>query len=55
ESKAPSRITEEDKLILEMRMSEIAAKLMQPNLKPTEKAILEQDYQEIITKRQQFS
>ncbi|WP_431522307.1 hypothetical protein, partial [Listeria monocytogenes] len=24
-------------------------------LKPTEKAILEQDYQEIITKRQQFS
>lgn len=35
--KAPSRITEEDKLILEMRMSEIAAKLMQPNLKPTEK------------------
>lgn len=37
ESKAPSRITEEDKLILEMRMSEIAAKLMQPNLKPTEK------------------
>ncbi|MFP3129738.1 ABC-F family ATP-binding cassette domain-containing protein, partial [Listeria monocytogenes] len=55
ESKAPSRITEEDKLILEMRMSEIAAKLMQPNLKPTEKAMLEQDYQEIITKRQQFS
>lgn len=55
ESKAPSRITEEDKLILEMRMSEIAAKLMQPNLKSTEKAILEQDYQEIITKRQQFS
>ncbi|MBC1386466.1 ABC-F type ribosomal protection protein [Listeria innocua] len=55
ESKAPSRVTEEDKLILEMRMSEIAAKLMQPNLKPTEKAILEQDYQEIITKRQQFS
>lgn len=54
-SKAPSRITEEDKLILEMRMSEIAAKLMQPNLKSTEKAILEQDYQEIITKRQQFS
>lgn len=55
ESKAPSRITEEDKLILEMRMSEIAAKLMQPNLKPAEKAMLEQDYQEIITKRQQFS
>ncbi|MBF2515879.1 Vga family ABC-F type ribosomal protection protein [Listeria marthii] len=55
ESKAPSRITEEDKLILEMRMSEIAAKLMQPNLKPAEKAKLEQDYQEIITKRQQFS
>lgn len=55
ESKAPSRITEEDKLILEMRMSEIAAKLMQLNLKPAEKAMLEQDYQEIITKRQQFS
>ncbi|MCD2246884.1 ABC-F type ribosomal protection protein [Listeria marthii] len=55
ESKTPSRISEEDKLILEMRMSEIAAKLMQPNLKPAEKAKLEQDYQEIITKRQQFS
>ncbi|MBC2329065.1 Vga family ABC-F type ribosomal protection protein [Listeria swaminathanii] len=55
ESKTPSRISEEDKLILEMRMSEIAAKLMQPNLKPAEKAMLEQDYQEIITKRQQFS
>ncbi|MDT0016208.1 ABC-F type ribosomal protection protein [Listeria swaminathanii] len=55
ESETPSRISEEDKLILEMRMSEIAAKLMQPNLKPAEKAKLEQDYQEIITKRQQFS
>ncbi|MBC2295774.1 ABC-F family ATP-binding cassette domain-containing protein, partial [Listeria welshimeri] len=55
ESKTPSRFSEEDKLILEMRMSEIAAKLMQPNLKPAEKAMLEQTYQEIITKRQQFT
>ncbi|MBC1938695.1 ABC-F type ribosomal protection protein [Listeria welshimeri] len=55
ESKTPSRLSEEDKLILEMRMSEIAAKLMQPNLKPAEKAMLEQTYQEIITKRQQFT
>ncbi|MBK2003486.1 ribosomal protection-like ABC-F family protein [Listeria ivanovii] len=51
----PSRITEEDKLILEMRMSEIAAKLMQPNLKEEDKALLEKDYQEVITKRRQFN
>lgn len=54
-NKAPSQIREEDKLILEMRMSEIAAKLMQPNLKAEDKAILEKDYQEIITKRRHFS
>lgn len=54
-NKAPSHIREEDRLILEMRMSEIAAKLMQPNLKAEEKAILEKDYQEVITKRRHFS
>ncbi|MBC6297355.1 ABC-F family ATP-binding cassette domain-containing protein [Listeria sp. FSL L7-1517] len=54
-SKAPSDVTEEDKLILEMRMSEIAGKLMQPNLKAEEKTLLEKDYQEVIAKRKLFN
>ncbi|KGL46088.1 ABC transporter ATP-binding protein [Listeria newyorkensis] len=42
---------EEDKLLLEMEMSAIAAKLMEPRLTATEKAELEKRYQEVVAKR----
>ncbi|MBC6314217.1 ribosomal protection-like ABC-F family protein [Listeria grandensis] len=42
---------EEDNLLIEMEMSAIAAKLMEPRLTASEKAELEQRYQEIVAKR----
>ncbi|MBC2364138.1 ribosomal protection-like ABC-F family protein [Listeria booriae] len=42
---------EEDTLLLELEMSAIAAKLMEPRLKAAEKAELEQRYQEVAAKR----
>lgn len=42
---------EEDKLLIEMEMSAIAAKLMDPQLTAVKKAELEARYQEVVAKR----
>ncbi|EUJ43225.1 hypothetical protein PROCOU_15739 [Listeria rocourtiae FSL F6-920] len=42
---------EEDKLLLEMEMSAIAAKLMEPRLTAAKREVLEKRYQEVAAKR----